>query len=496
MKARCRCGHVFDVRPEDEGKKVKCPGCGRVVRLPTSPSAAPPHAEEQESGGEPEFDWGREFALEDEEGEALRETGAEKEAERIESEGMDSEWGDEFSLEEEEPEERPSGPGAGEEIPSPPQGEADRFALEFDSGEFHVEPGAEEAESEGGEAPVELGPGQIISVRESSAPRGAAPGPAAAGRTKVCPSCGRVVTEAVAACPECGAPLEAGEVPGEAERRAPSWAGSFFGAFLYAYPAVLAGDGWQAWLKYAVIGAFLPILSIMIGALTCIGLCAAYPFAIAVLFGSILGGMYLYMGQAAANGAEPLREVRPAIINDMIVPFLLIAGSSIVLVIAPIFAAGFVANAVGAVPFDEVVNSLKGGGESLGFSQILRLLMASGVLVAGFLFGLFCFPMVVMLLGASQKVTTSLNPVNVFRAIFKAPGPYLALWAFFMFNILITPFLLSLAQGALRPVREDFIGGLFINFVTMAIAIFMASATGWRMGIFLHRNASVFDHVR
>jgi hypothetical protein len=32
--------------------------------------------------------------------------------------------------------------------------------------------------------------------------------------------------------------------------------------------------------------------------------------------------------------------------------------------------------------------------------------------------------------------------------------------------------------------------------VILASVIFMFSVTGWRMGIFLHRNDSVFDHVK
>jgi len=452
MKARCKCGHIFDVPPELEGKRVRCPGCQRVVLLPVSKQAPPPLPPEAGKGPQEE-----------------------------EGEGLEFDWGEEFSLEGEpgEKEARAQGYSAARGAPA---GEAAAGGgLEFESAEFHLDLGPE-GEGEEEEAPLELGPGQILGMREGHGPQETAvpspqaPAPAPAGEMKVCPECGRVITEQVIACPECGARLSGTGARGR-RKGAPVWAGSLWGGFLYAYPAVLAGGGWQAWLKYAFIGAFLPNLVIFIGALTFVGICVAVPLAIAISFGSILGGMYLYMSQAAARGPEPLEDVRPRVVDDMILPFFLIAASSMVLVIAPIVGAGLVARATGALPIGEMLKGLKGGAQQISLQQIVAIATASGVLIAGILFGLFCFPMVVMLLGASQKVLKSLNPINVFKAIAGAPGEYVV-------------------GRATASFQQHMIGGMVANFVTMAIAVYVASATGWRMGLFLYRNERVFDHVR
>jgi len=460
MKARCKCGHIFDVTPDLEGKRVRCPRCSKVVRLPTSARPAPPSSEKEEKAGEFEFDWGEEFSLE---GEEAPKMGAAPAPEAGEEAGPEKE--------------QPRTPG-----------------LEFDSEEFHLDLGEQAQQGQEGE-PIELGPGQILGVREGTPGRGPADAAAPAGEARVCSHCGRVVVEEVAACPECGTPLGAPA----GVRRAPvsaKWAGSFWGSFAYAYPAVLAGDGWQAWLKYAFIGAFVPNIVILIGAFTCLGICVAIPLALAILFGSILGGMYLYMSQAAARGPEPLEQVKPRIMDDMVVPFILIAASSAVLVIAPIVAAAVVAEATGALPLDELRAAIREGGEPLGVDQILSIVTTSAVLLAGILFGLFCFPMVVMLLGASQQILKSLNPVNVFKAIIRAPAQYFALWVFFMLNVAFTQLLLHVAEGQFASLRQSLIGSLVVNFITMAFSVYMASATGWRMGMFLYRNEHVFDHVR
>jgi len=172
MKARCKCGHIFDVTPDLEGKRVRCPRCSKVVRLPTSARPAPPPAEKEEKAGEFEFDWGEEFSLE---GEEAPKMGAAPAPEAGEEAGPEKE--------------QPRTPG-----------------LEFDSEEFHLDLGEQAQQGQEGE-PIELGPGQILGVREGTPGRGPADAAAPAGEARVCSHCGRVVVEEVAACPECGTPL-------------------------------------------------------------------------------------------------------------------------------------------------------------------------------------------------------------------------------------------------------------------------------------------------
>ena len=32
MKARCRCGHIIEYPPQKQGKRTKCPNCGKPIR--------------------------------------------------------------------------------------------------------------------------------------------------------------------------------------------------------------------------------------------------------------------------------------------------------------------------------------------------------------------------------------------------------------------------------------------------------------------------------
>ena len=440
MKAKCKCGHVFVVKPEEEGKTMNCPGCGRRVRMPVSP-------------------------------ERPKEPGPERKPER---EGAAFDWEEEFSLEGEE-----------EAAPAPGRPEpAERPDLRFEAGEFELEAGAEAPE--GGEAPIEIGADQIVSVREGVA--AGAPAAAPAEEMKVCRECGRVVTEQVAKCPECGTQL--------AHQMAPDWRGSFWGAFPYSYAAVMVGDGWKAWLNYALIGAVVPLVLLYIAPLTCLLCPVVVLLALAIMFGSVIGGMYLYMARSAAHGVTPMQEVKPKIMADMVTPFLLVLCSSSVLVFGPFVAGSVIAKVTGAANVVELFGKMKGIESVLDLVQIVGALLSAGAILAGLLIGLFCFPMVVMLLGASQRVGKSVNPINVFRALFKAPLEYPVLWLFFMLNFVVTPIIVTVVQLTISSVVQGFMANMVLAFVSIAIWIYMFSVNGWRMGMFLHRHPRVFDHVQ
>ncbi|MDP6438424.1 MAG: hypothetical protein QGH74_02210, partial [Candidatus Brocadiia bacterium] len=126
---------------------------------------------------------------------------------------------------------------------------------------------------------------------------------------------------------------------------------------------------------------------------------------------------------------------------------------------------------------------------------------AKGVLILGALFfGAFCFPMVVMLLGAAQggssPILKALNPLNVFKAIFKAPAQYLGLWVFYAVNIILTPVVVVLVLVSITVA----LGPRWARLLNLAgffgALVYMAGVVGWRMGMFLHRHPKVFDHVR
>ena len=235
MKAKCKCGRVFEVPPDKEGKVIKCAGCGQKIRLPVSPSPAAPAKPAEDGAGE--FGWGQKFQLE----------------------GSSTD--------------EPALPAPEAPKLSPPAEE--KPSLGFESEEFRID-GAELGGADGAEeGPIDLEPGHIISAQKPGAPGAPAAMAASEGATtKACPSCGLMVSEDEPACPECGAVLRAGQEDvvqrslrsrrraerGQASTTAPGWASTFWGAFLYSYVAVFAGQGAAAWLRYMTVGmlAVLP----------------------------------------------------------------------------------------------------------------------------------------------------------------------------------------------------------------------------------------------
>ena len=465
MKAKCKCGHIFDVKPELEGKTGRCPACGQMLRMPVSKKPAPTPKPKPEA----------------------------------EEEGFD--WGDEFSLEGDEKGGKAPSPGEEEGKPEGPAG----AALGFESREFRLEDLELAAGGPTGEEPIEVGADQILGMKEKAAAvPGAAPGKPTLptvpqGEIKLCPRCGRVVTEELQACPECGALM--GAAKAQARKRAtggPAWAGSYFGAFGYAYGAVFAGNAWKSWLRYVIAGAGVPLLIFAgtnIRFLGCI-VCFLIPVAFLIMAGSVVGAMYFFMAHSAAHGLAPMEEARVQIKQDMIVPFFLVLFSSNLLTVGPIVAGFLVAKLTGEVDIGALKAAADAAGSLEDYVKIAGMLTSAVLLLVGLLIGIYCFPMQLMLLGASQSLGRTANPINMIRALIKAPLHYTGLCAFFMFNVAITPFLLVVGSMAAGAISEGLVGAIVVFVVVMAISIYMAGVNGWRMGMFLNTRPQVFEHVR
>ncbi len=231
MKARCRCGHIIEYPPQNQGKRTKCPNCGKAVRLPGGSvprpePASPPSPQQEEEDSSIEFDWGDEFSLEGEEEHSSRleeASSAGAVAEPDSSPGAKQpagssavDWGDEFGLElDDKPQSQDGAPP--ERVPAPrpaprPAADEDDLGLAFDSGEFDV--GAVEDDGE----PIDLGADQILGMSGAAAvpvdeAARAATAPPAGGAMRICRDCGMVITDDVPVCPDCGAGLTAAGAP-------------------------------------------------------------------------------------------------------------------------------------------------------------------------------------------------------------------------------------------------------------------------------------------
>jgi len=470
MKAKCSCGHVFEVTPDQEGTKFNCPACGRKVRMPASRKPA----EKPKPKGKAEArDWKKGFALEGE---------AKGAAER-------------------------------EEPPTPPEplnvGKQD---LAFDSGEFALDAGAKPSQEE--EGPIEIGGDQIMDIREGPA-AGPPAAPAASGapagvptgEIQLCPRCGRVLEARVVACPECGTlvrrAVEAAAKGGAgkaAAKGAAAWAGTYAGEFGYAYAAVFAGGGWKSWLAYVLGGVIAPVLVILLAHVPILGCvaCCAFPIAIIIALGAIVGGMYHFMGHSASSGLAPMQGAAPRIWDDMVVPFLLVICSSNLLVIGPMIAGFVISKFTGSLDYGQLIEAGRGAAGTQEYAKLLGMVASAGLVVAGVLIGILCFPMQLMLLGASHSLMKTANPVSMIKALAKAPLHYAGLCAFFMVNLAITPIMIVLAVTLVAPAAQGvgLLGGLFVFLVIMAVTVYMAAVNGWRLGMFLYDNQSVFDHVK
>jgi hypothetical protein len=314
--------------------------------------------------------------------------------------------------------------------------------------------------------------------------------------------------EDVPNCPECGAILAAKEeAPGtlrerrrksrEAAGAGPAWANTYAGAFGYAYAAVFAGEGWQAWSRYMLVGMVASVLAPL--------LCCLYPVGLLIAYGSIFGAMYQYMGYAATEGARPMQRVSPSIISDMLIPAVQIVGASLLLVLLPLVGSVLATLALQNVDLAALEDKLKPGG-GVQVASIANLVVNSAIIIGALVFSIFCFPMIVMLLGASRGVSglgdifrsmaVGLNPVAVFRGIFKAPLEYAGVVVFFAVNTVLAPVAVILAMSAATTTLGDFVASLLQLAIFFGTLVYMAGVVGWRMGMFLHKRPEVFSHVK
>ncbi len=433
--------------------------------------------------------------------------------------------------------------GAGIEVPAslfaPPAAEAPQAAfdewpdeLELDTGEPAAPPPAAQAP----EAPSELPEGLELVEEE---PQRSQPARDGAGEPDEWPADLELNSPGRTAAPSrdpsrprppppSAAPRFRGAVGGRLGPPGPPWAEGFLGAFAYAYAAVLAGDAWKAWLKYAAIGAVVPL--VLAGVSTVPGFHWAVPAGLFLLllvtvelkhlipvafiflplglligFGPLVvamvaigapaGALYFYMIQASAVGARPIEEAQVSLSEDIMTPGVLVLLAGFGLGLIPLAAAGYAGMAVGGRSLTDLPRTVmlgEGVGALLGEPAAQAQLLILG---AGALFALFCFPMVAMVLGSSQEVLRALNPVNVARGILKAPLEYAAVWAFCTANIVAASVCYGIAGVALAATAPPLVaaGAGFVCF--MLIFCYGASACGWRMGIFLRRHPALEDVV-
>jgi hypothetical protein len=205
------------------------------AQQPAAPPAKSPAGASDDGG----FEWDSEFALEEEPAPAAKPAAgpaaqplkpaavkaapppkpAEDELEIIEDESP-------ASAAPAKPAAAPAKPAA---EPPPPRPKKPGLGLEFDADEFRIG-GTKTADEEeiidldadavisvrgGAEAPPAAPASKAPTPNPQGAPKDAsAKPPAAAGAMKVCPGCGRIVTEPVKTCPECRAPLKGGGAEG------------------------------------------------------------------------------------------------------------------------------------------------------------------------------------------------------------------------------------------------------------------------------------------
>jgi len=487
------------------------------------PAAQPPAAESPpepawpvchtppEQEGEAEFDWDGDLSLDgDEKGAAPPAPAAPQAeppapqqpaapAEQPQAEAGQFDWGDEFSMDEEPPA-APAQPAAPQQpAEAPQQPAAEGMDLEFGADEFSLDGGAAApAAATDDDEVIDLTPGQVLSMSAASAKAAEKAGAAPGGKMKACPGCGKIITDNAKICADCGAALDgSGERKGAAAPGAPKVAGTYWGAFLYAYAAVFAGQGWKAWFKYLAIGLIVPPILQILAPFACLFGCVLMILAILIRYGAVIGAMYLYMGHAARHGAESLGEVNPKIMDDMVRPAGMVGCSSLLVWLLLAAGAGLAITMGAMAASDLDPQNL----EAMDAAAILSIMASAGVLIIAVLLAMFIWPMILMVLGASQKITASLNPVNIYKAISKAAVPYLGIFAFFWANYMasvILQMVLSAMAGPARfgePLSKTFLR-LGLEAPALALAIYAAAVNGWRMGIFLYRNDKVFTHVR
>lgn len=335
-----------------------------------------------------------------------------------------------------------------------------------------------------------------------------------------CWSCSIPVSPTDIDCPECGAGLKSGKSrkpPATRKKKRKKkvvekddWRESLFGAFRYAFVAVLRGNGWQCCLWCAAVMLVLTIVPGIVGLLLmCIPFAGPllYVGLVLVLAGAAPAGILSRnMEISSRYGARREMtgwEMSPT--DEMIPSSIELVKANLVLSLLPLIFAGFVATSLGSF-------STMSFGPSPGLGSVTTI--ATGlayILVA--LACSFCAPMCIMLLGAGS-VDAAIYPPNVFKVLTRTFAEYLAFYFYIGLLAVVTyvlgyvlaalVFLLvgatSIAgvwdSGGVMTMTVFALAALSALYVVCLVATYFSAMVGWSMGIFIHRNYEHFEAIR
>ncbi len=210
-----------------------------------------------------------------------------------------------------------------------------------------------------------------------------------------------------------------------------------------------------------------------------------------VAIGAPAGAMYYYMVEAAAWGARPVRQARLSVVDDVFTPAILVITASAVLAAIPGAVAYGLARLSGETHVNELVTALLRGEPLVRAVRAANLGWPALAILAAVLLVLFFFPMVAMVLGASEKVTKALDPFNAVMGVLQAPVEYVLLWLFCLVHVAALLAVLRLLSVGFAVVLRPPLAShaAFVSF--MLLACYGACVCGWRMGMFLHRNSQI-----
>jgi hypothetical protein len=323
-------------------------------------------------------------------------------------------------------------------------------------------------------------------------------------------------------CPECGAALKAVKrrkppIVGKKKRKKrkakaeeeDDWRESLFGAFAYAFPAVLRGKGWQCCLWCTGVMAAAPIVPAFVGLfLICIPfigpilyLCMMFVLISAAPAGILSRNMEI----ASRYGVrEQMQHWEMSLTGEMIPSSIELLKANLILGVLPLMIAGFFAVAFGGFTTTFSLESVQIVGQIGG---LLTGLLYAGVALACS----FCGPMCIMLLGV-YDVANAIYPPNVFRVLVRTFPQYLAFYFYIVLLVVATYIVAAilaaivlLVFGSVAAVWDSS-GGFTIALAILAVlaslcvvcvvATYFAAVVGWSMGVFIHRNYEHFEAVR
>jgi hypothetical protein len=344
--------------------------------------------------------------------------------------------------------------------------------------------------------------------------------PATKQSRKRCWSCNIEISPRDVECPDCGVGLNS------AKRRRPSitekkkrkkkkareeardnWRESLFGAFAYAFPAVLRDKGWLLCLWCAGVMTAAPIIPAVIGLLLfCIpffGGLLYLCFMFVIIVAAPAGILSRNMEVASRFGArDTVQHWEMSLKDEMIPSSIELLKANLFLGLLPLLAAGIFATVFGSFT-----------ATALGSVQVVGQIGAwlTGLLYVGVALACtFCGPMCIMLLGAGDS-SSAFYPPSVFKMLFRTLPQYLAFYAYIVLLVVGT-FVLAFALGTLVVLAFGSVasvwdrGGMFSimmmimaslgsMFVVCLVATYFSAIVGWSMGIFIHRNYEHFEAI-